>query len=215
MRTERLFPAVLLSAALKGGLGRTADPDPPRVKLTPAELSQAEKAVKAYLEKVKGSHAVVTPIRDETLARVLPGQAFFGVLFRQLPAGRLPPRGLGPANVLVVTGDKVEPLTDVKELELHFRTRLPLLGADEGLKDAARAWLKLSQHLHQDGFYKFQIDDSTEVISNKTTKIAVGKSNVLMGGTGLISARLIFDMSGRLMQVSEDSKLRPDPRPEP
>lgn len=214
--TYRSSWAVLLGAVLLGcPLGaRSDEADPPKDKLTPEQVSKAEKAVKAHLEKIKGDYATIKQIKDDNLERALPGYAFFGVLYRQYPVGRVPPAGLKVANVFAVQDDKLEALTDMKGLETYFKTHLRPAASDEKLKDAVRAWLAVAQELRQDGFFKFKLeDDSTKVMNNDKGKIAVGKLVIMGGGNGQISGRLIFNMAGKLTEVSEDSKITPGPRP--
>jgi len=194
--------------------GRARAADPPGGKAAPAEVVQAEKAVKAYLEKIKGAHGTVSHVKDETLERTLPGHVFFTVFYRQFPVGDVPPAGLKVSNIFAVQDDRVEALTEKKELERYFKTHLPPAGNDERLKDGVRAWLRVSQQLQQDGFYKFVFeDDSLRVMDNKKMKIVSGKLTVMAGGNGLIHARLIYNMAGKLTEVSEDSKVNPGPRP--
>jgi hypothetical protein len=211
------FQAVLVGAVLAGvaPAAGQADPEPPRQQVTPAKRARAEKQVKEYLEKIKGDYGTITPIKHEALERVLPGYTFFGVLYRQHPVGRLPPAGLKVSNVFAVADDRVEALTDMKELERYFKVHLPPGATDERLKDGVRAWLQVAQHLHQDGYFKFQMeDDSTKLMANKSGKIAIGKVVVTAGGNGQISGRLIYNLAGKLTEVSEDSKINPGPRPE-
>jgi len=206
--------AALAALVVGGGSGWSNDPDPPGGKAPRADVVKAEKAVKAYLEKVKGGYGTVTHVKDETLERTLPGHTFFAVLYRQFPVGRIPPAGLKVSNVFAVQDDRVEALTEKKDLERYFKTHLPPAANDEGLKDGVRAWLRVSQHLYQDGFYKFVLeDDSTRVTDNMKMKIASGKVTVTAGGNGLIHARLMYNMAGKLTAVSEDSKVNPGPRP--
>jgi hypothetical protein len=213
MRT-RTFVHALLSAALLG-CAVTAAPLPEQPKLTPEEIAKAEKAAKEELAKLKGDAGMVQYIEDEPLGRALPRWAFFAVLFRQYPVARLAPPGLKSSNVFAVDPvGKVLVLTDARGLEKLFKAHLPPATTDDQLKDAARAWLRLTQQFRQDGFYKFKLmDDATKVAAAGAGKEVRSKVVVMAGGNGEIDATLSFDGTGKLARVVEGGKLRPGPRP--
>jgi hypothetical protein len=204
-----LAAAALLASAV------TAAPVPEQKKLTPEEVAKAEKAAREQLSRLKGDAGMLQLIQDEPLERALPRWAFFSVLFRQYPVARLAPPGLKSSNVFAVGPDsKVLVLTDAGELEKFVKAHLPAAKADDQLKDAARAWLRLAQQFHQDGFYKFQLmDDSTKVASAGGGKEVRGKVVVMSGGNGAIDATLTFDGAGKLARAVAVGKLRPGPRP--
>jgi hypothetical protein len=208
--------AALLGAALllNAGGGRTAPADDPKPKDKP-ETAKAEKAVKAELEKLKGSYGTLTRIKSAALARAMPGHVFFGVLYKQFPVGRMPPMGLKPSNLFVYGPEgKVHIITDNKKLTQFFKDRVVAGTDDDRIKDATRAWLRAAEELVQDGFYRFQIqDDDTKVAKTKGGKIAIGKSVAMKGGSGFISARLSFNAKGKLTNVSQDTKVNRGPRP--
>jgi hypothetical protein len=157
----------------------------------------------------------VEVIWDPVLGRVWPRHTFFGVLFRQYPVARVAPTGLSPSNVFVVgPAGKAQPLKSSKELEQFFEENLPAARGDEQLKNAARAWLLLSQQFYQDGFFKFALeDDATRVSTAEGVKAVTGKVVAMRGGNGAIKATLRFDRSGKLLGVTEKAELRPGPRP--
>jgi hypothetical protein len=204
-----LFGTTLLAAAV------TAAPVPEQKKLTPEEVAKAEKAAREQLAKLKGDAGMLQHIQDEPLERALPRWAFFSVLFRQYPVARLAPPGLKSSNVFAADPDgKVLVLTEVGELEKFFKANLPPAKTADQLKDAARAWLRLSQQFRQDGFYQFQLmDDSTKVSAAGAGKEVRGKVVAMKGGNGAIEATLNFDSDGKLARVSEGGNLRPGPRP--
>ncbi len=179
------------------------------------EAAKAEQAVKGYLEQVNGSSATVNLIRDDAVGKVFPKRHFFAVLFRRFPVARVPPPGLKASSVFVVTpGEKPRPLPDVKALEEFARATLGPVKDDESAKDAARAWIRLAQEFHQDGFYQFALmDDSTKVLPSKSGKTVTARVVVMKGGNGIITAKLEFDAAGKLAMVTEESKLTPGPRP--
>jgi hypothetical protein len=218
---RRLLPvcrAALLGAALLGwaAAARADDAEPPRGKFTPAGLEKAEKAVKDELKKLKGPDAVVTYVKDDALRRSLPGYAFFGVRYRRFPVAQAHPPSLKASNVFVVWEDKVEALTGMKDLESFLKVHLPPRTTEDQLKDSARAWLRVAEEFHQDGYYTFALEDEvTKVLPARKdgTRIAVGKSVVMKGGNGLMTARLVFNKPGKLTTVSEDSKIMQGVRP--
>jgi hypothetical protein len=210
----RTFVHALLGATLLAGAVAAA-PRPEQKKLTPEEVAKAEKAAREQLAKLKGDAGMLQHIQDEPLERALPRWAFFSVLFRQYPVARLAPPGLKSSNVFAVDPDgKVLVLTEAGELEKFFKANLPPAKADDQFKDAARAWLRLSQQFRQDGFYKFQLmDDATKVAPAGAGKEVRGKVVAMAGGNGAIEATLSFDADGKLARAVEGGQLRPGPRP--
>jgi hypothetical protein len=208
------FVHTLLGAALLAGAVEAA-PRPEQKKLTPEEVATAEKAAREHLTKLKGGAGTLQHIPDEPLGRALPRWAFFSVLFRQYPVARLAPPGLKSSNVFAVSADgKVLVLTGAGELEKFFKANLPPAKADDQFKDAARAWLRLSQQFRQDGFYQFQLmDDSTQVAPAGAGKEVRGKVVAMKGGNGAIEATLTFDADGKLARAAEGGQLKPGPRP--
>jgi hypothetical protein len=204
-----------LAAIALAAPAATQDPEPVPAKLTRDQLVSAEKAAKGHLDKLKGTSGRLQRIEDAPLSRALPGHAFFHALFRRYPVAILPPAGLKSSNVFAVDKDgKVTVLTAAKELEAFFKKHAPAAGTDAALKDAARAWLRLSQEFHQDGFFKFQLmDDATKVSTTRQGKEVSARVVVMSGGSGLLGGRLSFDRAGKLTAVSEEVKIRPGPRP--
>jgi hypothetical protein len=83
----------------------------------------------------------------------------------------------------------------------------------EQLKDAVRAWLMLSHHLCQDGFYTFALEEeSIKVGKAPGGHTAAGQVVVKAGGKGTITATLTFNPAGKLTAVDQAVKLRPGPR---
>jgi hypothetical protein len=206
-----------LAFALLGWAGAVAPagPTPREGKLTADQVARAEKVARKKLEELKGSYGSVQFIRDASLEKVFPRHAFFFVLFRQYPVGRVPPAGLKVSNVFTVGADgKVQVLTDPRQLEKFFRAQLPAGTGDAQLKEETRAWLSLAQQFSQDGFYTFRlVEDSLKVTRVKGGKRGSGTVVAMKGGSGTLSATLTFNESGRLAEVSAITKLRPGPRP--
>jgi hypothetical protein len=197
-------------------LAGDADPEPKHRKLTKEVIEKAEKSVHAYLKEIRGDHAQVKHIDEPAVERALPGYAFFSVLYRQFPVGRVLPAKLKSSNVFVVGPDgKARPLTTAKELEKLFKDRLPAATAKNRLEDAAVAWVRLAQEFVQDGFYGFTLEkDSTRVGDRKGGgREASAKVVVMRGGNGSLTATLGFNKGGKLESVTESVKIRPGPRP--
>jgi hypothetical protein len=209
---RRSLPAALLGLVCTLA---AAAPAPEKEKLTPEEVARAEKAVKDHLEKIKGAHGNVQVIKDEPLARLFPRYAFITVLYRQFPVARVLPEGLKASNVFAVGADgKFKLLNDAKGLEEFFKANLPPVTSADQAKDVARAWVRLGEEFHQDGFFKFTLmDDSTRVEGGDEGRTASALVVVMQGGNGSYAATVKLDSRGRLVKVEEMSKIRPGPRP--
>jgi hypothetical protein len=142
----------------------------------------------------------------------LPGYAIFALMFRQFPVARALPERFKAANLIAVAADaKPKLLTTDKELQTFFKGNLAAPKAEATFKDAARAYVRLSQELHQDGFYRFKLeDDSTKVKGSETASARVV---VMQGGNGTLEATLKFTRGGKLKGIDESVKFRPGPRP--
>ena len=191
-----------------------ADPDtePGGKKLTDKELVAAKKAVDAHLEKIKGTSGTVERLEDEPVARAMPAFAFYTVRYRQFPVARQTPEGLKASNVFAVDAKgKVQILTTLPELQKFLKASLPAADSKAKLEDAARLAVRFGQEFHQDGFYKFKLeDDSTKVVSGKS---ATAKAVVMQGGNGTYVVDLKFDAAGKLTSLEEKAAIRAGPRP--
>jgi hypothetical protein len=185
--------------------------EPGKKKLSKAQIAKAEKAVKKHLEKVKGGHGQLARIDDKAVAKSIPGYAFFAVLYRQFPVPVQLPQGMKAANLFAVGTDaKPKLLSSGDDLRNFFKDELPELTGEAQFKDAARAYVRLSQELHQDGFYRFKLeDDSTKIKGGETATARVG---VAQGGNGTLEATLKFER-GKLNKIDESVTLKPGPRP--
>jgi hypothetical protein len=195
--------AGVVGAAAAGGAGQPSRED----------VARAQKAVEEY-PRLKDSGAAITSVEDEAVGRTLPDHHFFAVLFRQYPVARASPEGLRASNVFAVDKEfMATPLTGAKGLEKFFQSHVTAK-TDDQLKDAGRAWLRLTQEFHQDGFYTFKLmDDSTKMKGDKDGRSVSGKVVVMAGGNGQIDATLTFDATGKLSKVREGVELKPGPRP--
>jgi hypothetical protein len=185
-------------------------------KLSPEDVAKAEAAVKKDLAgRPAGDAARVTFIKDAAVERALPGQACFAVLFPQYPVARVAPPGLSSSNVFVVDRDgKIQPLTTEQKLTQYVQANAAPAKTDDQAKDAARAYARLAQELHQDGFYKFELmDDATKVEKAGAGRNATAKVVVMQGGNGTIDVVVALDEAGKVDKAKVDAKLKPGPRP--
>lgn len=170
-----------------------------------------QKVVEVYLAELDAHNPRVKPISDVAVTRSLPGYAFFAVLFIQHPVGTSSPKPLKSSNVLAVKGARVEPITDVVELETFVKANLRTIKDEDGRKAAAVAWVRLSQELHQDGMFTFRIPES-EVTSDAKTASAKSIVEPVGGNRGQIFVELVFER-GKLTQVREKAGVKAGMRP--
>ncbi len=187
------------------------DAEPAPKKLTAAEKAAAEKAAKAHLEKLKGGFGHLAALGDEATTRALPGHALFTVLFRQFPIGRIPPEGLKVSNVFAVDARaKVTVITSAKELEKFLSANMPAASSEAARKDAARAAVRIGQELHNDGFFRFTLEDgSVKADATSSTAKAVASS----GGKGTYLVTLTLDKGGKVTKLEDKADLMAGPRP--
>jgi hypothetical protein len=197
--------------------GRSAAAPAPADKPGPSDddIAKAEKIVKDDLARLKGDSAAVQPIKDDAVNRSFPKYVFFGAFFRQFPVARVLPEGLSSANLYAVGPDgKAQLIKDKDGLVSFFQASIGPVKEDDAAKDAARAYVRLTEELHQDGFFKFKLeDDSTKVGQSDAGKTATARAVVMSGGNGEIAATLTFDSDGKLKTVEEKVNLKPGPRP--
>src|SRR5262249_38373788 len=126
-----------------------------------------------------------------------------------------PPKGLKSSNVLAVGPDgKVQALTDREELGNFVKKELAPCRTDDQRKDAARAWLRLAQELHQDGFYRFDLmDDSTRVEATKEGRRPTPGSGARAGGTGPFDPIVALNEAGGVNKLEGSPATPRGPRP--
>jgi hypothetical protein len=175
----------------------------------------AAKAVDDALDGFKATGFAKQEVKDEPVARAFPKYLFFGVTFRQYPVARLIPKGMSTSNVYAVGPDgKARLLKQAADLHGFFKSNLAPAQEEKAAKDAARAYVRLVEELHQDGFYKFALqDDSTKVEGGPEGKKATARAVVMAGGNGELSAALSFDRGGVLQSITDTVTLKPGPRP--
>jgi hypothetical protein len=183
--------------------------------VAPAQAGDARQLVEQYLRDngVTGGY-VSYAITEDYVLNTFPDVQFVAVIFRQYPVAYLVPEWLSPSTLFLVIDGKVYYLLDSGQLRDFFFFALgPVANEDEAL-DALRTWLRLTQEFVQDLFYvftgptaKFFLDVEAEVA------YAYGYVEVKRGGRGYISAYLVFDLNGNLLDVVEEVNVKPGPRP--
>lgn len=158
------------------------------------------------------------PVLDEGLSRTLPGYAFYALRFRQYPVALKPPESLKASNVLAVgRDDSVAVLVDPPALENFFRAAVPPVTTEAQARAVARAWLRLSEELAQDGFLHFSIPEDAVTVGPAASggQRVTGKAVVAPqgGNQGEIVATLVFDPGGTLVSATETRSIKRGIRP--
>ncbi len=184
-----------------------------------AAQERAEESLARKLAEFPGAdRGKVTAVVEPAIAGDFPDHRFYVLRFRQYPVAVVPPPSLQSNNLFVVKPDaSVEYLPDTSALEGFFRATLPPVTAAEPAKRVARAWLRLVEEFHQDGFFRFSIpDDSLHASPDADGGLTVtGRAIVAErgGSGGEIVASLKFDKAGRLTKASEIARMKPGIRP--
>jgi hypothetical protein len=173
-----------------------------------AQAVEPRSIVQAYLEELGATGYSMETIRAPYLTATFPGIEFVGVWFQQWPVAVAPPADLAPSNVFVLQGDQISYLTSPDDLEDFFETQLMPRQRPREIKEAARAWLRLSAEFSLDGFYQFSRPEA-----QPSEGLASGEILVLQGGTGHIRVSLTFDAAGQLTGVYEKRKVHRGVRP--
>lgn len=177
--------------------------------------ADAEETVKNYLKSIKGENARIAVIKNDTIAKVFPKHGFVAVVYPQFPIARLAPEPLNAGNVIAVPAEgKVMPLTDVKQLEKFFIDNAPRADAKIG-DGVLHAWLRLSQELAQDGFYKFAEPKGGAGAASSDGKMQLSATvsvDPAGGNKGDIAATIHFD-KGTVVKIEHKVNLSPGPRP--
>jgi hypothetical protein len=195
-------------AAAMDSTGAAGNPD------LSAKMQQAQEAVKRFLESRKAPLIPPQGLHDASLMDIFPDHIFLVLRFPQFPVARIPPPGLGANNLFCMLPDKkLVHLTKAEELPKFFQEHAVPVKETQQARQAIKAWLLLSQELHQDGFYRFEILEK-EITIKKNGQLAVsGRAVVMRGGNGALTVQLEFDAAGKLARAQEDIQLRPGPRP--
>ena len=182
----------------------------------PANTRESLEKKLATLPGAEGG--LIISVMTESVARAFPGYVFYVLRFPQYPVARIAPEPLRANNLFVVRPDgSVDHITDAASLGAFFRSALAPVTATAELANAAKAWLRLVQEFHQDGFLQFLIpDDSVEITPAASGGQQVrGKAIVEPrgGNQGEIVASLTFDQAGRLVSASETADIKRGIRP--
>jgi len=205
---QRIFSALLVLGILAPGTGaQTPDNEKP-------DPAKAEKALKDQLAKYNAPGGNISRLTDAAITKSFPNHILFGVHYRQYPVAREMPRPLTYSNLFLAdSSNKLTLITDHKTLEQQFK-KLSGVKTEEDAKTRARAWLIASSQLHQDGFFRFSVnDEATKVEKGKDGLTAIAKMTVTQGGNGELLVTMTFDKNGQLDRLTETNKIRAGPRP--
>lgn len=213
-----MLNVVILSSLAVFGAGMVQAGQTTPMNAAPDE-TQSRELLSQKLTSFKGAergHVIL--LADEAIGRTFPGHRFYALRFRQYPVAVLPPEPLKTNNLFVVRPDRsVEHLPDGGTLEAFFRAALLPVTAEAQAKEAAKAWLRLTQEFRQDGFLQFSIpDESLKVTSAASGGHEVTGQAVVIphgGNQGEIVASLAFDGRGNLVTVSESATIKRGIRP--
>jgi hypothetical protein len=160
----------------------------------------------------------VIPLAEATIEQTFPGHRFYVLRFRRYPVAVVPPAPLEASNVFVVKPDgSVARLSDTRALEAFFQSALAPVTTDADAKEAARAWLRLVEEFHQDGFLQFSIPEASLQAAPTPGggHEATGKAivNPQGGNRGEVTSILTFDPAGRLVSASTSATIKRGIRP--
>jgi hypothetical protein len=173
----------------------------------------ARQEARQYLDGLGATGYTLTRIHSHDLKAVMPGIAFFELVFRQYPVVVEPPEGLKPSDLVVVLGDKVIALTSPEELKTFFLWITWPVADAETAAEVARSWLELTTAFSQDGFYTFSPPVVGVITDADGGMTVVGEVAVLEGGEGGIVIAMEFDADGNLIDVLEIRDLIVGSRP--
>jgi hypothetical protein len=180
------------------------------------KLDKPTKFVKAYLQKqhpAAAERGELAPLTDADLAKAFPKATFYLLRFRQYPVAFEVPEGLSAGNVCVLQGEEVTLVSDDKGLQAFFSKGLPAVMSDDDRRQAAKAWLRIAQELHNDGFYRFKpLADEKFTLAPRQAS-GVTHVDPQGGNKGQISAALTFDDKGKLAKGQSKAELSPGVRP--
>src|SRR5262245_23688769 len=125
------------------------------------DVKDAEARLKEYLNGIKGSEAGrVTALTADGEPATFPDHILFSHVIPLYPVAREAPPPLKHANVIAIPKKKdAKPIliTDTKGLEKFFQENArPVKKTEEG-DEAAKAWVRATAELSQDGFFKFTV----------------------------------------------------------
>jgi hypothetical protein len=173
-----------------------------------------QQLVEDYLKSRGASGAVVRPITDDYVGRTFPSFSFFGVIFRQYPVAVLCPQtqDLKCSNIFFVKDGQVDFASNIPDLKFFFAAELGPVPSKEAATDAASTWLRFSEELKQDLFYRFSAPEISYMPREDVTVVR-GNVAVMAGGEGHIDLLMTLGTAGSLVHISEKGALRPGVRP--
>jgi hypothetical protein len=179
-------------------------------------VKAAQGKVTDYLKGIKGAQGGrVTALTGDGMGPTFPDHVLFAVIFPQYPVARIAPAPLKSSNVIAVPkkDGKPAPITDVKELEMFFKSSARAVKSGDETENATKAWLRAAAELNQDGFYKFTVKSGGAAKTGDTIT-ANGEAPVdpKGGDKGEIKATLTFK-DGKLASADTKANLTPGVRP--
>jgi len=191
MRRSRVMRARLLFCVAAACCCRP--PSAPDDTKTP-DADKGKQAVNDQLNPVQGRGRPGDAGQGGGAGQGVPEVRLLHAHYRQYPIARAMPEPPEVRQHLRYSADgKLTLLNEPKALEKFFKDNVGPTKELDPAKDAARAWLKLSPELQQDGFFKFAImDDSTKAELVQDRVSASGKVVVMQAGNGEINAKLSF-----------------------
>ena len=194
-----LLSVVLLFAGSAVTPGRPANRSPQQDSL---------EAIQRWMSQQPGTQGgLILPVSDASVVQALPSEHFYALRYPRYPVARVLPEDLSYSNLLVVHADgNVARLADANALESLFRSRLIRITNGRLALQAVRAWLRLTQEFHQDGFFEFQKPSGKLNSRVKSRGIIASGSTTLVengGNKGEIAVVLRFDPNGKLLSAVE------------
>src|SRR5215831_6763495 len=159
----------------------------------------------------------VLAITSPALGAAFPDEHFYVLRFRQYPLATKAPAPLQATNLFVVRADGAgDPLVNTGALEAFFRTSLRPATTDARAKEVTKAWLRLVEEFHQDGFFQFSIrDDTVKIVPLPNGgREVTGISQVVPhgGNQGLLAASETANIKRGVRPICQATKLLdPDP----
>lgn len=190
-------------------------PGQPRKRMSD---EKGREAISRFLAKTQGPQGgQILSIDDDPVVKAFSFQRFYTLHFRRYPVAPALPESLTYNNLLVLyANENVELIRDTNALEAFFRPQLLRVVSEAQARNVVKAWLRLTQEFHQDGFFQFSIPDGGILVLHESGSIrASGKEDVVSdyGNSGGIAVSLSFDSAGKLMDVKETANVIAGRRP--
>jgi hypothetical protein len=186
-----------------------------------APQNTARQALDRKLAEYRGAAngGEIVEVTHPSLTTLLPRHSVFVLRFRMFPVARQPQPPLSANNIFVVKPDQsVELITSAESLQKFFAAAIPNIDTAALAENACKAWLRLTQELRQDGFFRF---NEPQVSAPAMTR-DLPPSNIRVSGTlavapnngdmGQIGTTLTFNR-GKLASVMDTADLKAGIRP--